>query len=112
MFRDINEVIRRANATHFGLAARVFTQNLDTANTLTRALKAGTVWINGFDVFDVAIPLGGYKMSGHGREKGISENIRSIRKIFENIRNIQKYPKTYIQISETIQNIRFRIFKK
>uniref|UniRef100_A0A251SJF6 Putative aldehyde/histidinol dehydrogenase n=1 Tax=Helianthus annuus TaxID=4232 RepID=A0A251SJF6_HELAN len=70
-FKDINEVIRRANATHFGLAAGVFTQNLDTANTLTRALKAGTVWINCFDVFDAAIPLGGYKMSGHGREKGI-----------------------------------------
>ncbi|KAJ0854631.1 putative aldehyde dehydrogenase domain, aldehyde/histidinol dehydrogenase [Helianthus annuus] len=55
----VNEVIRRANATHFGLAADVFTQNLDTANTLTRALKAGTVWINCFDVFDAAIPLGG-----------------------------------------------------
>ncbi|KAF5769940.1 putative aldehyde dehydrogenase (NAD(+)) [Helianthus annuus] len=90
MFRDINEVIRRANATHFRLAAGVFTQNLDTANTLTRALKAGTMWINCFDVFDAAIPHGGYKMNGHGRENGISENTRSIRKIFENIRNIQK----------------------
>ncbi|MFS7912137.1 putative aldehyde dehydrogenase domain, aldehyde/histidinol dehydrogenase [Helianthus anomalus] len=65
------QVIRRANATHFELAAGVFTQNLDTVNTLTRALKAGTMWINCFDVFDVAIPFGGYKMSGHGREKGI-----------------------------------------
>ncbi|MFS7954644.1 putative aldehyde dehydrogenase domain, aldehyde/histidinol dehydrogenase [Helianthus anomalus] len=64
-------VIRRANATHFELAAGIFTQNFDTANTLTRALKAGTVWINCFDVFDVAITFGGYKMSGHGREKGI-----------------------------------------
>ncbi|KAI7741379.1 hypothetical protein M8C21_000839 [Ambrosia artemisiifolia] len=70
-FKDINEVIRRSNATQFGLAAGVFTQNLDTANTLTRALKAGTVWVNCFDVFDAAIPFGGYKMSGHGREKGI-----------------------------------------
>ncbi|KAM0044280.1 putative aldehyde dehydrogenase (NAD(+)) [Helianthus debilis subsp. tardiflorus] len=68
---DINEVIRRANATHFELPAGIFTQNFDTANTLTRALKAGTVWINCFDVLDVAIPFGGYKMSGHGREKGI-----------------------------------------
>ncbi|MFS7987970.1 putative aldehyde dehydrogenase (NAD(+)) [Helianthus anomalus] len=64
-------VIRRANATHFELAAGIFTQNFDTANTLTRALKAGTVSINCFDVFDVAITFGGYKMSGHGREKGI-----------------------------------------
>ena len=64
-------MIQRANATHYGLAAGVFTQNLDTANTLTRALKVGTVWINCFNVFDAAIPFGGKKMSGHGREKGI-----------------------------------------
>ncbi|GMY24894.1 aldehyde dehydrogenase family 2 member B4, mitochondrial-like [Fagus crenata] len=70
-FKDIDEVIRRANATRYGLAAGVFTKSLDTANTLTRALRAGTVWINCFDVFDAAIPFGGYKMSGIGREKGI-----------------------------------------
>lgn len=64
-------MIRRANATHYGLAAGIFTQNLDTANTLTRALRVGTVWINCFFVFDAAIPFGGRKMSGHGREKGI-----------------------------------------
>nr|POE46534.1 aldehyde dehydrogenase family 2 member b4, mitochondrial [Quercus suber] len=45
-------------------------QNVDTINTLTRALKAGMVWVNCYDVFDAALPLGGYKMSGHGREKG------------------------------------------
>ncbi|XP_073001151.1 aldehyde dehydrogenase family 2 member B7, mitochondrial [Typha latifolia] len=70
-FKDLNEVIQRANATRYGLAAGVFTNNLDTANTLTRALRAGTIWINCFDVFDAAIPFGGYKMSGQGREKGI-----------------------------------------
>lgn len=70
-FSDLNEVIRRANATRYGLAAGVFTKNLDTANTLTRALRAGTIWINCFDVFDAAIPFGGFKMSGQGREKGI-----------------------------------------
>lgn len=70
-FKDLDEVIRRANATRYGLAAGVFTKNLDTANTLTRALRAGTIWINCFDVFDAAIPFGGYKMSGIGREKGI-----------------------------------------
>lgn len=69
--RDINEVIQRANATHYGLAAGVFTSNIDTANTVTRALRVGTVWVNCFDVFDAAIPFGGFKMSGHGREKGI-----------------------------------------
>ncbi|KAJ9176414.1 hypothetical protein P3X46_011727 [Hevea brasiliensis] len=70
-FKDYDEVIHRANNTRYGLAAGVFTQNLETANILTRALHAGTVWINCFDVFDAAIPFGGYKMSGHGREKGI-----------------------------------------
>lgn len=70
-YRDLDEVIRRANNTRYGLAAGVFTSNIDTANTLTRALRVGTVWINCFDVFDAAIPFGGFKMSGNGREKGI-----------------------------------------
>ncbi|XP_028058496.1 aldehyde dehydrogenase family 2 member B4, mitochondrial-like [Camellia sinensis] len=70
-FNDIGDVIKRANTTRYGLAAGVFTSNVDTANTISRALKAGTVWVNCFDVFDAAIPFGGYKMSGIGREKGI-----------------------------------------
>ncbi|GMN45856.1 hypothetical protein TIFTF001_015040 [Ficus carica] len=70
-FKEIDEVVKRANATRYGLAAGVFTKNIDTANTLTRALRAGTVWVNCFDVFDAAIPFGGYKMSGIGREKGV-----------------------------------------
>lgn len=70
-FKDLNEAIRRANASKYGLAAGVFTKNINTANTLMRALRVGTVWINCFDVFDAAIPFGGYKMSGTGREKGI-----------------------------------------
>lgn len=63
-------MIQRANNSIYGLAAGVFTHNLDTANTLMRALKVGTVWINCFDTFDATIPFGGYKMSGIGREKG------------------------------------------
>ncbi|KAB1207917.1 Aldehyde dehydrogenase family 2 member B4, mitochondrial [Morella rubra] len=70
-FKDLEDVVRRANSTPYGLAAGVFTENIDTANTLTRALRAGTVWVNCFDIFDAAIPFGGYKMSGQGREKGI-----------------------------------------
>ncbi|KAM3754230.1 hypothetical protein ACB098_03G150400 [Castanea mollissima] len=70
-YKELDEVIRRANSTQYGLAAGVFTHNIDTANTLTRALRVGTVWVNCFDTFDAAIPFGGYKMSGHGREKGI-----------------------------------------
>ncbi|KAJ6338653.1 hypothetical protein OIU76_008173 [Salix suchowensis] len=70
-FKDLDEVIKRANNSRYGLAAGIFTHNLDTANTLSRALKVGTVWINCYDVFDAAVPFGGYKMSGNGREKGI-----------------------------------------
>ncbi|XVF60341.1 hypothetical protein PTKIN_Ptkin08bG0037300 [Pterospermum kingtungense] len=70
-FKDLDEVIQRANATAYGLAAGVFSQNLETVNTLSRALRVGTVWINCYDLFDAAIPFGGFKMSGHGREKGI-----------------------------------------
>ncbi|KAK3440029.1 hypothetical protein EUGRSUZ_B00357 [Eucalyptus grandis] len=70
-FKDLDEVVRRANSTRYGLAAGVFTKDIDVANALSRALRVGTVWINCFDVFDAAIPFGGYKMSGIGREKGI-----------------------------------------
>ncbi|KAK0585559.1 hypothetical protein LWI29_030455 [Acer saccharum] len=69
--RDINDVIRKANATHYGLAVGVFTGSLETANTMMRVLKAGIVWINCFDVFDTAIPFRCYKMSAIGKEKGI-----------------------------------------
>ena len=67
----VDEVIRRANASQYGLAAGVFTRSLDAANTLSRALRVGTVWVNCYDVFDAGIPFGGYKMSGVGREKGV-----------------------------------------
>ncbi|XP_010913576.1 aldehyde dehydrogenase family 2 member B7, mitochondrial [Elaeis guineensis] len=88
-FSDLNEVIQRANTTRYGLAAGVFTNNLDTANTLMRALRAGTVWINCFDVFDAAIPFGGYKMSGQGREKGIDslKNYLQIKAVVTPLKN-------------------------
>lgn len=88
-FRDLNEVIRRANASPYGLAAGVFTQNIDTANTLTRALRAGTIWVNCFDIFDAAIPFGGYKMSGQGREKGIYslENYLQVKAVVTPLKN-------------------------
>ncbi|KAJ0986678.1 hypothetical protein J5N97_005034 [Dioscorea zingiberensis] len=88
-FNDLDEVIRRANATRYGLAAGVFTSSLDNANTLTRALRVGTVWINCFDVFDAAIPFGGYKMSGQGREKGIDslKNYLQIKAVVTSLKN-------------------------
>lgn len=64
------QVVERSNKSCYGLAAGVFTKNLDSANYLSRALRVGTVWINTFDNFDASIPFGGYKMSGVGREHG------------------------------------------
>jgi aldehyde dehydrogenase (NAD+) len=69
-FKDTDEVIRRGNQTHFGLAAAVWTRDIRKAHRLANGLRAGTVWINCYDVFDAAAPFGGYKMSGHGRELG------------------------------------------
>ncbi|ERN05911.1 hypothetical protein AMTR_s00006p00268060 [Amborella trichopoda] len=88
-FKDLNEVIQRANASRYGLAAGVFTKNIDTANTLSRALRVGTVWVNCFDVFDAAIPFGGYKMSGVGREKGIQSlsNYLQVKAVVQHLRN-------------------------
>eukprot|EP00854_Cymbomonas_tetramitiformis_P016217 gene16217-19245_t len=70
-FSDLNDVIDRANANPYGLAAGVWTSSLDTANTVSRALRCGTVWINCYNNFDDALPFGGYKMSGIGRDKGM-----------------------------------------
>src|SRR2546421_3080435 len=69
-FKDINEVVRRGNQTCFGLAAAVWTRDINKAHRLANSLRAGTVWVNCYDVFDAAAPFGGYKMSGQGRELG------------------------------------------
>jgi aldehyde dehydrogenase (NAD+) len=69
-FSDIDEVIRRGNQTYFGLAAAVWTRDIAKAHRLAASLRAGTVWINCYDVFDAAAPFGGFKMSGIGRELG------------------------------------------
>lgn len=69
-FDSIDEVVARANATSYGLAAGVFTQNLGLAHKLTRRIKAGSVWVNMYHAIDPAVPFGGMKMSGYGREGG------------------------------------------
>lgn len=70
-FDDLDEVVTRANATPYGLAAGVFTTHLGTAHKLARRLRAGTVWVNMYHAIDPAVPFGGVKASGHGREGGI-----------------------------------------
>jgi aldehyde dehydrogenase (NAD+) len=70
-FRDVDEVVRRGNNTFYGLAAAVWTRDIAKAHHLAASLRAGTVWVNCYDVFDAAAPFGGFKMSGQGRELGI-----------------------------------------
>jgi len=69
-FSDPAEVIAAANNNIYGLAAAVWTSNVSRAHTLASALRAGTVWVNCYNIFDAALPFGGYKQSGWGREMG------------------------------------------
>ena len=69
-FHDLDEVIGRANNTTYGLAAAVWTRDIGKALAISNNVRAGTVWVNCFDVFDAAAPFGGFKQSGIGREMG------------------------------------------
>ncbi|WP_088189850.1 aldehyde dehydrogenase family protein [Sphingobium sp. Z007] len=69
-FDTIEEVLTRANATEFGLGSGVWTRDLGTAHRMARGIRAGSVWVNCYQMLDPAVPFGGYRMSGFGRESG------------------------------------------
>ncbi|CAK5075277.1 unnamed protein product [Meloidogyne enterolobii] len=69
-FDDLKDLVEKANETCYGLAAGVVTRDMDKALYIANNIRAGTVWVNCYDVFDAAAPFGGYKMSGIGRELG------------------------------------------
>jgi aldehyde dehydrogenase (NAD+) len=82
-FTDIEEVIERGNKTQFGLGSGVWTRDVGKAHRLAKAIRAGSVWINCYQAMDPAVPFGGYKMSGYGRESGVQHleeylNVKSV----------------------------------
>lgn len=86
-FKDIGEVIKRGNQTCFGLAAAVWTRDITKAHKISNGLRAGTVWVNCYDVFDAAAPFGGFKMSGIGRELGeyAMQNYTEVKTVYVNL---------------------------
>lgn len=69
-FKDLEDIIERANNTNYGLAAAIFSNDLDKVNFLVQGIKAGTVWVNCYNVLAAQAPFGGFKDSGYGRELG------------------------------------------
>ena len=69
-FQSLDEIAAAANDSPYGLGAGIWTKDISKAHALAKKIRAGTVWINCYNVFDAALPFGGYKQSGWGREMG------------------------------------------
>jgi aldehyde dehydrogenase (NAD+) len=72
-FTDLDEIARRANTTNFGVGSGVWTRDVSKAHRLAKAIRAGSVWVNCYQAMDPAVPFGGYKMGGYGRESGLQQ---------------------------------------
>jgi phenylacetaldehyde dehydrogenase len=83
-YDTLDEVVTRANATDYGLAAGIWTRDLQSAHVLARRIKAGTVWINTYNETSPAVPFGGFKRSGFGREHGsaVMEHYSEIKSVW------------------------------
>jgi len=82
-FKDEADLLRQANETIYGLSAGIWTKDITRAHSFAKAVRAGTVWINTFNMFNAASPFGGYKQSGYGREMGkhaleLYTNVKSV----------------------------------
>ncbi len=86
-FDDVEQVAELANQNVYGLAAAVWTNDIRKAHAVARRLKAGTVWINAYNLYDVALPFGGYKQSGFGRELGTDaiEHYTELKSVWVNL---------------------------
>jgi phenylacetaldehyde dehydrogenase len=82
-YKEVDELAMTANDSVYGLAAGIWTQDLSKAHRVAQLIRAGTVWINCYNVFDAALPFGGYKQSGWGREMGheVLENYTEVKAV-------------------------------
>jgi aldehyde dehydrogenase (NAD+) len=83
-FQDAEEVIAESNSVIYGLAGGVWTRDIQKAHRIAKAIRAGVVWVNCYNMFDAAMPFGGYKMSGYGRESGVHalENYTQVKAVW------------------------------
>jgi acyl-CoA reductase-like NAD-dependent aldehyde dehydrogenase len=88
-FGDVNDAIKQANQTPYGLAAAVWTRDIGKAHRVARQLQAGTVWVNTYNNYDPAAAFGGYKMSGYGRELSMHalESYTQLKSVWVNLKD-------------------------